>query len=120
MSRLLWADKSRDLVVYCRAEKRGTTASQEPQGEKGARCRSRKLLVRGHSLCFGLRDFACVLGLFGLLRRKLRLKGRELRSDVFGGFAFADNFFAIAAREIVDGFDANLDRAGRLGSRPDP
>ena len=34
--------------------------------------------------------------------------------DVLRGFPLADDFLAITAQEIIDGLDANPDRAGRL------
>jgi len=41
--------------------------------------------------------------------RQLSLKGRELGVNLLLGFPFANDFFTIAAQEIVNGFDSDPD-----------
>src|SRR5215469_4005531 len=49
-----------------------------------------------------------------LLFSQLRLERGELRLNVLLRLALTDDLFAITAQEIVDGFHANLDGAGRF------
>ncbi len=49
-----------------------------------------------------------------LLAPQLRFERCQLSLDVLCGFALADDFLAITAQEIIDGFHANADRARRL------
>ena len=51
------------------------------------------------------------LAVFGA---QLRLEGCELSLNILLGLALADDLLAITAQEIVDGFDADPDGAGRL------
>src|SRR5580700_4511507 len=45
---------------------------------------------------------------------QLRFEGRELSLNILLGLALANDLFAITPQEIVDGFDADPDGAGRL------
>lgn len=90
MSRLLWADKSRDLVVYCRAERMRHYCKPRAERRKGHHVARGSFESAAIPDVSGCAAFACVLGLFRLLRPELRLRRRALRLDVFGGFAFAD------------------------------
>jgi hypothetical protein len=58
-----------------------------------------------------LLEFRRDLAVFGA---QLRLEGCELSLNILLGLALADDLLAITAQEIVDGFDADPDGAGRL------
>src|SRR6266404_5495284 len=45
---------------------------------------------------------------------QISLERCELGVDFLFGFPLADDFFTIAAQEIINGFDPDPDRAGRL------
>ena len=49
-------------------------------------------------------------------RTQLRFERGQLGFDILRSFAFADDFLAIAAQEVVDRLDANADRTEGLFS----
>src|ERR1700689_4082375 len=71
--------------------------------------------VRRHALCFRFELWWLELGSFGHgLPAHLRFQRGQLGFDFFVGLALADDLFAVAPQEIIDGFDANSDGAGGL------
>src|SRR5580692_2870128 len=71
------------------------------------------VLVGSHSLSFRCEPIKLYRQIIAdpMFAPQLRFKRCELRFDILLGLALANNFLAIAAQEIVDGFHSNANRS---------